>query len=372
MATRCFRQAPLVIATLLCALVLLTSGRARAHAVGLSRGTYVAQGDGVDVEITFARGEVASLLPSLDLAHVERSSSDLERAVLGKIEIQADGTGCTRSFTGASLTDQDGIAIRGHYTCPHGDGPSRIHIGLAILDDLAHGHRHLVHATAGTQALDDVCFRSHPSFDIVIPSAASTEQAAGHASPSSLGFVRMGIEHILTGYDHLVFLFGLILVGGRVRSIALVITAFTVAHSITLALATLGVWAPPPSVVEPAIALSIAYVGAENFFVASAEKRWRITFPFGLIHGFGFAGALRGIGLPHEEIPKALVFFNVGVEVGQLGVLAVVLPIVYALRKADWFRRARMVHAMSAAVIVLGVVWFIDRIRPSLAMLAVT
>jgi hydrogenase/urease accessory protein HupE len=369
MATRCFRGAPFVVATLLCALVLLTSGRARAHAVGLSRGTYAAQGDGVDVDITFARGEVASLLPTLDLGHVERSGADLERVVLGKIDIHADGARCARALTGVALTDQDGIAIRGHYTCPRGDAPVHMHIDLAILDDLAHGHRHLVHASAGSVTLDDVCFRAHPSFDFV---AASAEQPSGRASPSAVGFVRMGIEHILTGYDHLVFLFGLILVGGRVRSIALVITAFTVAHSITLALAALGVWAPPPSIVEPAIALSIAYVGAENFFVASAEKRWRITFPFGLIHGFGFAGALRGIGLPHEEIPKALVFFNVGVELGQLGVLALVLPIVYALRKADWFRRARMIDAMSAAVIVLGVVWFIDRIRPSLPMLALT
>jgi hydrogenase/urease accessory protein HupE len=171
----------------------------------------------------------------------------------------------------------------------------------------------------------------------------------------------MGIEHILTGYDHLVFLFGLVLLGGRPRAIVLVITAFTVAHSITLALATLGVWAPSPRIVEPAIALSIAYVGAENFFVTTAERRWRITFPFGLIHGFGFAGALREIGLPKAQVPEALVLFNLGVEMGQLAVLALVLPLIYWLRRFEWFR-GRGVKGLSAAILLVGLFWFVNRV----------
>jgi hypothetical protein len=147
-----------------------------------------------------------------------------------------------------------------------------------------------------------------------------------------------------------------------VRSLIGVITAFTIAHSITLALATLDVWSPSPRFVEPAIALSIAYVGFENFHVKSAEKRWRITFPFGLIHGFGFAGALREIGLPRPQVPTALVLFNVGVEAGQLAVMAVLLPVIFTLRKRPWFARYG-VNVLSAAVVVAGVAWFADRVR---------
>jgi hydrogenase/urease accessory protein HupE len=171
----------------------------------------------------------------------------------------------------------------------------------------------------------------------------------------------MGIEHILTGYDHLVFILGLVLARARLRALLSVITAFTVAHSITLALAVLGVWAPSSRIVEPAIALSIAYVGVENFFVKDASKRWRITFPFGLIHGFGFAGALREIALPRSAVPAALVSFNLGVEAGQLAVLAVLLPLLFLLRGRTWFEPLG-VRLVSGAVAVAGGIWFVARV----------
>jgi hypothetical protein len=150
-------------------------------------------------------------------------------------------------------------------------------------------------------------------------------------------------------------------VGGRWRSILLVVTAFTVAHSITLGLATLDVWSPSPKIIEPAIALSIAYVGAENFFVKDAAKRYWITFPFGLVHGFGFAGALREIAMPKADVPAALLLFNLGVEAGQLAVLAVALPLVFHLRKREAFR-TRGVKIASLAIIAAGLVWFVSRV----------
>ena len=141
----------------------------------------------------------------------------------------------------------------------------------------------------------------------------------------------------------------------------IVVTAFTVAHSITLARAALGVVAPSPAVVEPAIALSIAYVGVENWFVKDAGKRWLLTFPFGLIHGFGFAGALREIAVPRADLPIALVSFNLGVEAGQVAVLAVVLPLLLRLRRLDWFVPAG-VRVLSSGVACAGLVWFVLRI----------
>jgi hypothetical protein len=150
-------------------------------------------------------------------------------------------------------------------------------------------------------------------------------------------------------------------VGGSLRSLVGVVSAFTLAHSITLALAALGVLAPSPRFVEPAIALSIAYVGIENLFVKDASRRWRITFPFGLIHGFGFAGALREIALPRAQIPVALVSFNLGVELGQLAVLALALPLVLAARRAPRFGE-RGVRAVSSTIALAGVVLFVVRV----------
>jgi hypothetical protein len=139
------------------------------------------------------------------------------------------------------------------------------------------------------------------------------------------------------------------------------VTAFTLAHSITLALAALSIFAPSPRFVEPAIALSIAYVGLENLFVKDASKRWRITFPFGLVHGFGFAGALREIALPRAQVPIALVSFNLGVELGQLAVLSIAVPLTLAVRNARWFGN-RGVKLLSGAIAVGGLVLLILRL----------
>jgi hydrogenase/urease accessory protein HupE len=348
-----------------------------AHAVGLSRGEYVVSDGTVSSDITFARGEVAGLVPALDPdkngtieeADVARARGDLEATVLGGFLLERDGRPCTPRLEGASLTEQDGLLVHGVYDCGKSSGASKVTLRMKLLEELSHGHRHIARMQAGTVTVEGVLYRGHDTLEIDAPPSPSPSPSSSPspspsnraAGPGFLAFLRMGIEHILTGYDHLVFLFGLILVGGRVRSLVGVVTAFTVAHSITLALAALDVWSPPPRVIEPAIALSIAYIGFENFFVKSAEKRWRITFPFGLVHGFGFAGALREIELPRAQIPVALVSFNLGVEVGQLAVMAIVLPVVLFLRKREWFK-SRAVKVLSVAVTGAGVVWFVERV----------
>jgi hydrogenase/urease accessory protein HupE len=253
-------------------------------------------------------------------------------------------------LTGSHLTEQDGFSVSATYTCP--SSPAKVDIGLPLLDDLSHGHRHIARAVSGSTVRDEVLYRDHARFDI---------GGQPEASPGFFAFLKMGIEHILTGVDHLVFLFGLIVVGGRLRSLLGVVTAFTAGHSITLALAVLGVFTPSSRVIEPAIALSIAYVGIENFFVKDASKRWRITLPFGLIHGFGFAGALQEISLARAQIPGALVSFNLGVEIGQLAVLALALPIVLLARRTRWFE-AYATRGLSGAIVLAGLVWFVARV----------
>jgi hydrogenase/urease accessory protein HupE len=229
-------------------------------------------------------------------------------------------------------------------------------VNLGFLTDLSQGHRHMAFVESGASGAQ-IAFASQPT--LTIP-ASDTPAPAAHDT-SFFALFRMGIEHILTGYDHLLFLFGLILVGGKVRSLVGVVTAFTVGHSISLALATLGVWSPGASLVEPAIALSIAIVGVENFFLTDASRRWRITLPFGLIHGFGFAGALTEISLPRARIPAALLGFNLGVEAGQLAVLTVVLPLILLAHRYERFRD-RGVKALSALIVIAGLVWFVQRI----------
>jgi hydrogenase/urease accessory protein HupE len=367
------------------ALVSLLSIRAaEAHAIGLSTGEYTAKGETVQVKLAFARGEVASMLPGLDTNRdghvtafeVDSAKKDLETKVLAKIHVTAGGASCAPVLLGASLTEQDGLAIDGRFDCASKD--KAFDVDIALFEDLSHGHRHVARAISGATTHDEMVFKGHSTFSIppggesgatgAVQGAAGAAGAApaAHATQASSGvspwaFFKMGIEHILTGYDHLVFLLGLVLLRARVKQLLAVITAFTVAHSITLAIAVLGIFTPSARFVEPAIALSIAYVGIENFFVKDASKRWRITFPFGLIHGFGFAGALQEINLPRAQVPVALVTFNLGVEAGQLFAMSLVLPMVMLIRQKEWFE-PRGVRVLSGAVALAGGVWFVIRI----------
>ncbi|HLK40873.1 MAG TPA: HupE/UreJ family protein [Polyangiaceae bacterium] len=310
---------------------------ASAHAIGLSRGEYVQSGSGVAAQLTFSRADSDAV-----------DDGELLRGVV----VRADGEPCEAHIEGRETANPDGVVRRMRFACPR---PIRsLALTFGVFDDLPDGHRHAARLRVdGGAGAEDVLYRRHETVSLRLDAPASLPLAM-------LAFVRMGIEHILTGYDHLAFLFALVVVGGRKRSLLGVVTAFTAAHSITLAVAALGLWSPPARVVEPAIALSIAYVGVENFFVRNGEGRWRLTFPFGLVHGFGFASALRDVGLPTGERVGALVSFNLGVEAGQLLVLAAVLPLL------AWARPSRaQVFALSGATALVGAVWFVARIATS-------
>jgi hydrogenase/urease accessory protein HupE len=177
-------------------------------------------------------------------------------------------------------------------------------------------------------------------------------------------FLALGVKHILTGYDHLLFLFGLLVVARGFVSSLSIITSFTIAHSITLAAATFNLAQIPGRIVEPLIAASIVYVGIENLLRSDVPKaRQLVTFGFGLIHGFGFASVLRemGIGAGTGGVALPLLSFNIGVELGQIMVAAVALPIIWKLRANPLFI-ARWVPACSTAVVLLGSSWFVERV----------
>lgn len=175
------------------------------------------------------------------------------------------------------------------------------------------------------------------------------------------GFILLGIEHILTGYDHMLFLLSLLMVGASLRQLIKIVTAFTVAHSITLSLATLGLVDLPSRWVESAIALSITYVAAENVWRGSASigSRWLVTFGFGLVHGLGFASALTEMHLPRANVAASLVGFNLGVEIGQVTVIVLAFLVLDALRQWTWAPAFRRVVSVAAALV--GFFWFIQR-----------
>jgi hypothetical protein len=196
------------------------------------------------------------------------------------------------------------------------------------------------------------------------PGAREGRVTIGESAPARAegSFFRLGVEHILTGYDHLLFLAALLLRGGRLGSLLQIITAFTVAHSITLALAVSGLVGLPGRLVEPLIAASIVWVAAENLLARKGPPphRWRVAFAFGLVHGFGFASILVPLSLPAGGLAWALFGFNLGVEAGQALVVIALLPVLAWMHGKPWERV--VVNAASIAVAAMGMVWLVERL----------
>ena len=176
-------------------------------------------------------------------------------------------------------------------------------------------------------------------------------------------FVPAGIHHILIGPDHILFLIGLLLLGGGWKALLKIVTAFTLGHSITLSLAALNIVTPPPNIIEPAIALSIVFVGADNLVRGGGrDVRALIALTFGLVHGFGFANVLREFGLPREALGWSLFSFNVGVEIGQLFIVLLVATALALLRRRSELVGSRVAFAGSLVVVAAGTYWFVQRV----------
>lgn len=352
--------------------VCLVSVSAAAHVIGISTGAYTSRGAILHMSVSLARAEAATLVPILDAdgdghitaREVAGARSVLQTRIIERIRVSRGGAPCFSALEDASLTDQDGITLEAHADCPAA-GPS-FDLDVALLDDLPSGHRHITRTVSGANTHDEVLDRDHRTLHVPTASAANAEPTTMPHEATSVrqespawSFFKMGVSHILSGYDHLLFLLGIFLLRARLKQLLGIVTAFTCAHSVTLALATLGIVTPSPRIIEPAIALSIIYVGVENFYVKDATKRWRLTLAFGLVHGFGFASALREVGLPKAELPLALVTFNLGVEAGQLFVMALVLPILVLVRSRQAWFQAHGVRVLSGIVVLAGCVYFV-------------
>ncbi|MDP4161723.1 MAG: HupE/UreJ family protein [Bacillota bacterium] len=178
--------------------------------------------------------------------------------------------------------------------------------------------------------------------------------------PSWWSFFTLGMEHILTGYDHLLFLLALLIRKQTLKQYLSVISAFTLAHTITLTLTVVGLLNVPAFIVEPAIALSICYVAVENIFRGKISGRWIITFIFGLIHGMGFADLLKEMNIPWTHLAISLISFNIGIEVVQLAIVLLVLPVLIKLFRFEVYRK--YVSYTSIVIFILGALWFFQRV----------
>jgi hydrogenase/urease accessory protein HupE len=234
---------------------------------------------------------------------------------------------------------------------------SRVSIRSDVPRRLANGHRELltVHAPDGSAVLERLL--DAQSGEV----AVELETSAARGRPA-LELFDLGLRHILGGYDHLLFLVALLLGVSRLPSVVTTVTAFTLAHSVTLSLAVLGLVAVPPAIVEPLIAASIVFVGIENLVRDPGAPRWKLTFAFGLVHGFGFAGALRdlGIGADGAGVALQLACFNAGVEAGQIAMVVALWPVLRALNGTPGWR-LRFAPATSLAITVAGGYWLVER-----------
>lgn len=350
------------------ALALVATGRdASAHTVGLSSGEYAVRGMRLEAKLVFARGELARLCPLLDEnrdghvspAEVTSARPQLRARVVERIVVTAAGARCEPTLTDAAITEGDGLFVAARWQCG-ASPPDRAE--LALLEDLGSSHRHVARlSVVGAETPSDRVLGEEGKRVLELGTGAPAPSSP--VSPPSHGrsFLVLGIEHVLGGADHLLFLLALVLVPATARALVRTVTAFTLAHSVTLALAALGIVAPSPRLVEPAIALSIAWVAAENLRAPRPEQRWRVTAAFGFVHGFGFASALREVGLPRARAASSLLAFNVGVEVAQLLVLAALVPILVVLRRRTAFE-PRFARAVSIGLVAVGGAWFVARL----------
>jgi len=223
-------------------------------------------------------------------------------------------------------------------------------------------------------------FVEHGESRSVVFSAESPHRVLGGDSDGPLAqfatYMNEGVFHIWTGFDHILFLLSLLLPAVLVRQarawrsadsfrdafvdVAKVVTAFTLAHSITLTLAALSIVVLPSRLVESGIALSVVLAALNNLFPVVADGRWIVAFGFGLLHGFGFAGALHDLGLPTGSLALSLAGFNLGVEAGQLAIVMLFLPFAFALR-STWAYRRMVVAGGSAAIVTVAAAWFVER-----------
>jgi hydrogenase/urease accessory protein HupE len=340
----------------------------------------------VEVRVTFDAFSLQKIVPGIDgnadealsKAELATATNAIQEFIEANVELDLDGTamplGTAREpFWPLDAPDplprsawhDQGALILFPFDLPVSRAPAKVRVSLGGFATLGERHRifAVLEETAGSQPV--ILSASRPAH-LFVTRASSVEkpgapvESAPEQPSSAAQFFGEGVKHILEGYDHIAFLLALLLAATRLRHVVLIVTAFTVAHSITLILAARGVVALPARAVECAIAATIVYVAVENLARREPKYRWALTFAFGLIHGFGFANVLARLTLPPDAFVTSLLLFNVGVEAGQLAIVIVLWPLLHALGRAGWGRKVKLV--LNVLIGLLGCAWLADRV----------
>lgn len=344
-------------------LVLLLVGLAVAVLVVRAAGAHTTMTGLVRVVVdgprmSYALSVVASEIPQESAAALSAASGGsaaaaeaVAKILRRSVSIAVDGIDCTpgrvrlqesRVAEGRALLELD-------FACPR--EPGRLRLREDWQGWLGEHYGSLVSLQKGGASREFRLDKDTPEQSVTFDASLAT---------GWLDFVTMGIEHILGGIDHLLFLLALLAPARRLWSVIRIATAFTVAHSLTLSLAVLGWIEVPSAIVEPLIAASIVAVAAENLLTAHESRwRWVLAFVFGLVHGLGFAGALTELDLTTASLVRALVGFNIGVEIGQLLAIAVAFPLLYwagAPQRWPWLAKG-----LSLVVLLAGAWWLVER-----------
>lgn len=348
--------------------ILLCAARANAHDPGLSAAELKLENDRLRAQISFHYTDIGPTV-TLD-TNFDRQVSAAEFTAARERLISVAREALIVEYDGRRIAP-DSVLVRidetgsVHFALDFPGTPNfKMSVRAALLDKLTPGNRQYFALRDAREKLlaERLLDAANATAEIGAAELASTHTAFY----TFRQFLKLGIEHILTGFDHLAFLLALLIASLSLRAVVKIVTSFTVAHSITLALAALGIVELSPRLVEPLIALSIVYVGIENIIYRDRpdhlQQRWLLTFAFGLIHGFGFASVLREleIGSSGGGIAVPLVSFNLGVEIGQLAIALLVWPIVWRLRDHPLFK-SRYVPACSLAVALAGAFWLVQR-----------
>jgi len=362
----------------LCSLLLLIACTASAHKPSDSYLVLSASPDAAQID-----GQWDVALRDLDLAvdldadrdgtitwrELRGREKDLFAYALQRLGLSSDGIEC-RPERGELLVDDhsDGAYAVLRFTARCPTAPTRVGVDYRLLFDLDPGHRGLLRLDFDGASRSAVLSPEQPTQQFDLAQASHWRTFAQFAGD--------GMHHIWIGYDHMLFLVSLLLPAVLVRrqrawipvaslrsalvNVLAVVTAFTVSHSITLTLAALDVIGLPSRLVESGIALSVLLAALNNVWPIVTRRGWVLAFCFGLVHGFGFASVLNDLGLPRGALALALAGFNVGVELGQLTVVFAVVPLIYLLRQARFYRPGVLVGGSTAIALLAGV-WFVGR-----------
>ena len=300
---------------------------------------------------------------------VKAKHAEIAAYALARLAIDADGDACPAAATGHLIDNHsDGAyeVLRFNAFCPH--TPQALQLTYRLFFDVDPLHKGLLRLEAGGEVTTAV-FSPHSQMQTFKLSSASLSQ-------QFLGFFVTGVEHIWTGYDHILFLLSLLFpavlmpsgkgwkacdrFGAAFIDVLKIVTAFTLAHSLTLSLATLKIVTLPARISESAIAISVVLAALNNLLPIVQAGRWAVAFCFGFIHGFGFATVLTDLGLEQGVLALALVGFNLGVELGQIAIVSVFLPLAYLLRRTFLYRSLILVGG-SSTIVVVAALWFVER-----------